>query len=210
MLTHGRGKQVGLTSWGFSNQVLFTAMLISAFLSLVAAFVLSKDAVLLAADPSATLACNINAVISCGAVALSPQASLFGFPNAFIGLMTEPVVITIALAGLSGVRFKRWFMFIAQLVYAAALVFALWLFFQSAFVIGAFCPWCLLVTVGTAVTFFTLLSYNVRENNLYLPSRAQKVMEASARLFIFTAVEILLLAGLAAVLLINYGPYLFG
>src|SRR5699024_9788616 len=96
----------------------------SATLSLIAAFVLSYDAVKLAADPSAALSCNLNAVVNCGSVALSWQASLFGFPNAFLGLITEPVVITIAVAALAGVRFPRWFMFTAQVIYFLGLVFA--------------------------------------------------------------------------------------
>ncbi|MEZ5200563.1 MAG: vitamin K epoxide reductase family protein [Micropruina glycogenica] len=83
-----------------SNGWIFTTMLISALISLTASFVLSVDAVVLAADPQAALSCNINAVLSCGTVATSWQASLFGFPNAFLGLVAEPVVITIAVASL--------------------------------------------------------------------------------------------------------------
>lgn len=53
-------------------------MLISALLSLTASFVLSVDAIVLAADPQAALACNINPVLSCGTLGASWQASLFG------------------------------------------------------------------------------------------------------------------------------------
>src|SRR5690606_26054377 len=102
---------------------------------------------------------------SCGTVGASAQASLFGFPNAFLGLVAEPVVITIAVAGLGGVRFPRWFMCAAQVVYTLGLAFAYWLFYQSMFHIGALCPWCLLVTLSTTLVFATLLHYNLRENN---------------------------------------------
>ena len=74
-----------------SNGWIFTTMLISALISLTASFVLSVDAVVLAADPQAALSCNINAVLSCGTVGTSWQASLFGFPNSFLGLVAEPV-----------------------------------------------------------------------------------------------------------------------
>ena len=96
---------------------IFGTMLFSACLSLTASFVLSVDAVRLAANPDTSLSCNINAVISCGTVASSWQAHLFGFPNAFLGLVAEPVVIIIAVASLGGMRFPRWFMFSAQVVY---------------------------------------------------------------------------------------------
>ncbi|MDP9868222.1 MULTISPECIES: vitamin K epoxide reductase family protein [Streptosporangium] len=152
---------------------IFGTMLLSACLSLTASFVLSVDALALAADPSTSLSCDINAVISCGTVGASWQAQLFGFPNAFLGLIAEPVVITIAVASLGGVRFPRWFMFTAQMVYALGLVFACWLLFQSMFVIGALCPWCLLVTVSTTLVFFTLTQVNIRDGNLPLPPRVQ-------------------------------------
>ena len=153
---------------------IFGTMLLSACLSLIASFVLATDAVVLAADPNAALTCNISSALSCGAVGVSAQASLFGFPNAFLGLVAEPVVITIAVAGLGGVRFPRWFMFSAQVVYTLGVVFAYWLFYQSMFHIGALCPWCLLVTLSTTLVFATLLHYNLRENNLFLPPPAHE------------------------------------
>jgi len=156
-----------------SRRVLFATMLLSACLSLVASLVLSIDAVRLAADPGTVLACDVNATISCGTVAQSWQASVLGFPNAFLGLMAEPVVLTIAVAGMGGVRFPRWFMASAQAVYTVGLVFAYWLFAQSMLVIGALCPWCLLVTVSTTLVFATLVRVNVRDDNLYLPRRVQ-------------------------------------
>ncbi|WP_449060944.1 vitamin K epoxide reductase family protein [Planomonospora algeriensis] len=191
-----------------SNAWIFGTMLVSACVSLAASFVLSVDALLLAADPGTSLSCNINAVISCGTVAESWQAQLFGFPNAFLGLVAEPVVITIAVASLGGVRFPRWFMLAAQTVYTLGLVFAYWLFHQSMFVIGALCPWCLLVTVSTTLVFFTLTHVNVRDGNLPLPPRAQ----AAALRFIDAdfdaiAVAIWILVLILAVVL-KYGPAL--
>ena len=119
----------------------YLTMLISASLSLFAAMVLSIDAFKLAKDENVDLACSINAVVSCGKVALSWQSTVFGFPNSFIGLMFESAVITIAIAGLMQVRFPNSLMRIALFIYSAALIFALWLFSQSFFVIKAFCPW---------------------------------------------------------------------
>lgn len=193
-----------------SNAWIFGTMLFSALCSLTAAFVLSYDAIELAADPTAALSCNINSVLNCGAVGVSNQAAIFGFPNAFLGLMTEPVVITIAVAGLTGVRFKRWFMFTAQVIYLLGLIFAYWLFYQSMFNIGALCPWCLVITVGTTLVFMTLLHYNIRENNLYLPPAAQ----ARAESFVRSDADVFVIAGwllfLAAAIVLKYGAALFG
>jgi uncharacterized membrane protein len=131
----------------------------------------------LAAAPSGKLSCDINAVLSCGKVAKSWQSELLGFPNAFIGLMTEPVVITVAIAGLGLVAFPRWFMRVAHVVYGLGLVFALWLLSQSFFVINALCPWCLLVTVSTITVFSTITRVVLLENSWNLsPERQEKVV----------------------------------
>lgn len=190
------------------NRFIFTTMLVSACISLLASFVLSVDALLLAADPDVALSCNISATLSCGAVAQSWQAQLFGFPNAFLGLVAEPVVITIAVASLGGVRFPRWFMLSAQVVYTLGVIFAYWLFTQSMFVIGALCPWCLLVTVSTTLVFTTLTHVNIRDGNLYLPPRAQRRAQWAIDHEVDVVVVWAWLLLLAALVGLKYGPAL--
>lgn len=160
------------------NRWIFISMLVGAILSLLASFVLSVEAVILAGDPNAELACSVNLVLNCATVALHPTASLFGFPNSFLGLIAEPVVITVAIAGLAGVKFPRLFMFFAQIGYTLGFVFAWYLFGVSFLVIGALCPWCLLVTLTTTMVWFAISRYNIRENNLYLPKKVQAALES--------------------------------
>ena len=142
----------------------YWAMLVSSTLSLIASLVLSYDAVKLAGSPASKLSCDINAIVSCGKVAKSWQSSLLGFPNSFLGLMLEPVVITVAIAGLSLVVFPRKFMRVAHVGYGLGLLFALWLLSQSLFVIHALCPWCLLVTISTVTVFSTITRIVILEN----------------------------------------------
>ena len=77
-------------------------MLIGAILSLIAAFVLSVESYHLAKDPNAELSCSVNVVLNCATVAKHPTADMFGFPNSFFGMVAEPIVITVAIAGLAG------------------------------------------------------------------------------------------------------------
>ena len=189
--------------------VVWAVMLVSSIASLIASFVLSVEALTLAEDPTADLGCDINAVLSCGTVASSWQASVLGFPNAFLGLIAEPVVITIAIAGLGGVRFPRWFMLGAQAVYTIGLGFAYWLFYEAMFDIGALCPWCLLVTVATTLVFFEMTHVNIRDNNLYLPRRLHESLAwaVQARLDVLLVIAWLLVLALLVVL--QYGEALF-
>jgi len=156
------------------RRILFGEMLIFAILSLIASFVLSYDAIVLARDPQAELSCSINAIIDCAKVGTTWQANIFGFPNAFLGLISEPVVMTIAVASLAGVRFPRWFMFTGNVCYLLGVIFAYWLLFQSTYVIGALCPWCLLVTLSTTFVFSSMTQWNILEGNLFLPEGAQR------------------------------------
>lgn len=190
-------------------RLVWAAMLVGSVASLVASLVLAIDAIRLAEDPSVSLGCDINAVISCGTVASSWQASLLGFPNAYLGLMTEPVVITLAVAALSGVRFPRHVMLAAQVVYTIGLGFAYWLFHQAMFEIGALCPWCMLVTLATTLVWFELTRINVLQDNLLLPRRVQSVLESAVRsgIDVVVGVSWVLLMVLAVVL--KYGEALF-
>ena len=108
-------------------------------------------------------------------------------------------MITIAVAGLGGVRFPRWFMNSAMAVYAIGLGFAYWLFFQAYFVIGALCPWCLLVTVTTTLVFASITRVNLLDNNLGLSPRAHAAVSRWLRMGVdawITAIIIALMAGM--------------
>lgn len=156
------------------NRWIFTSMLVGAVFSLLAAFVLSVESIEIAKNPDAKLSCSVNLILNCATVAAHPTSTMFGFPNPFLGLMTEPVVITVAIAGLAGIKFPRRFMFVAQIFYTLGLLFALYLLYLSMFVIGALCPWCLLVTLTTILVWFAITRYNLREDNLYLSKKWSK------------------------------------
>jgi uncharacterized membrane protein len=187
----------------------YVAMLISSVLSLIASLVLSIDAWKLAAKPNSKFACDINAVVSCGKVAKSWQSTLLGFPNAFLGLMTEPVVITVAIAGLGLVTFPKLFLKVAHVVYGAGLVFALWLLSQSFFVIKAFCPWCLLVTISTITVFSTMTRINLKENTWNLSeknyARVNEFLDRGWGRVIYAAIYTFL----AIAIILKYGNQIF-
>jgi len=191
------------------NRWIFLSMLAGAVVSLIAAFVLSIEAFEIAKNPNVQLSCSINAIINCATVAKTSFASIFGFPNSFLGMIAEPVVITVAVAGLAGVKFPRLFMFAAQFFYTLGFIFAYYLFFIGLFVIQALCPWCLLVTLSTTFVLFSMTRYNIREDNLYLPKR----FAAKAKNFINKDYDKLALALLVvaviAVIIFKYGNGLF-
>lgn len=191
------------------NRGIFISMLVGAIFSLIAAFVLAAEAVELAGNPFARLSCSINTVVNCATVAVHPSASLFGFPNSFLGLLAEPVVITVAIAGIAGVKFPRKFMFAAQICYTLGFFFAYYLLYVSTFDIGALCPWCLLVTLSTTFVFFSMTRYNIGEGNLFLSGRLSVRANEFIKKDYDTLVMAMFIMMVTTVIVIKYGSALF-
>ena len=136
-------------------------MLLGGGLGLLASFVLSIEALELAKNSHAVLNCDFSSTLSCSAVANHWSAAILGFPNSFIGVMTLPVMVTIAVALLAGTKFPRWFMFAAQIGVSIGFIFALWMFYMSFVEIGVLCPWCLTLDVGMLLIFGGMTRYNI-------------------------------------------------
>jgi uncharacterized membrane protein len=190
-----------------SYRKTYIFMLVSSLASLISSLVLSVDAIAIAKNAATRLSCDVNAVVSCGKVARSWQSNLLGFPNSFIGLICEPVVISVAVAGLGLVMFPKWFLKTALIVYGLGLAFAFWLLSQSFFVIKAFCPWCLIVTVSTVTVFSTMLRINLRENSFNFSEKRQEGIVN----FLDRGWDHVIVTGVYTVLLISiffkYGKY---
>ena len=80
------------------TRLAYIFILLGASIALLASIVLSVDAIEIAKNKDAALACNINEVLNCAAVGSSKAASVIpGIPNSFFGMVTLPVMITIAV-----------------------------------------------------------------------------------------------------------------
>jgi len=146
-------------------------MLLGGIAALAAAFILTLEKFHLYEDPNAVLSCSINVVLNCTTVMQTWQSHVFGFPNMLIGLVAFPVLITIAVLGLSGVKFPRWFLISASIALLLGTIFAYWLFLSSVYVIQVLCPWCLIVTTAMTIMFSTFLHYNLKENTFGLKEK---------------------------------------
>lgn len=122
-----------------------------------AAFVLIVERFLLLSDPFYTPSCSVSVRFNCGSVMTSSQAELFGFPNPLLGVAGFAVVATTGAALLAGARFARWYWIGLQVAATAAVVFVHWLMVQSIFVIGALCPYCMVVWAVTILIFYVTL-----------------------------------------------------
>ncbi|MHA7663439.1 vitamin K epoxide reductase family protein [Mycolicibacterium sp. HS_4_1] len=147
-------------------------VLLAGLLGELAAFVLTVEKIRQIQNPSYVPSCSINPVLSCGSVMLTKQASVFGFPNPLIGIAAFSVVIVTGVLAVAGIRLPRWYW--AGLAGGTLLgaVFVHWLIYQSLYVIGALCPYCMVVWVVTMALLVVVSSIALR------PLAGNKVLDA--------------------------------
>ncbi|MGV9872810.1 vitamin K epoxide reductase family protein [Streptomyces cellulosae] len=114
--------------------------------------------------------CSLNPVVSCGSVMESDQASVFGFPNPMLGLVTYGIVVCVGMSLLARARFPRWYWLTFNVGTLFGVGFCAWLMVQSLYRINALCLWCCLAWVATIVMFWYVTSFNVRKGFLPAPS----------------------------------------
>lgn len=137
-------------------------LLVGGLIGLVAAVVLLVQKMELLANPDYIPSCNVNPVLSCGSVMTTPQAEAFGIPNPTLGIAGFAVIAAIGASLLAGARFASWFWIVVQAGVTFAVVFVHWLITQSLYVIGALCPYCMIVWAVTIPIFWHITTANLR------------------------------------------------
>lgn len=144
-------------------------LLVGGLVGAFAAIVLTIEKIQLALDPDYIPSCNFNPVLNCGSVVITDQASAFGFPNSLMGIFGFAVVVATGAGLLAGASFARWYWMGLQIGVTFAVVFIHWLMYQSLYVIGALCPWCMVVWVVTVPIFLYVTLRNLHYGTFTKP-----------------------------------------
>ena len=80
---------------------------------------------------------------------ITPQASVFGFPNSLIGIVAFTVVLVTGVLAIAKVDLPRWYWVGLAIGTLLGTVFVHWLAWQSLYSIGALCPYCMVVWAVT-------------------------------------------------------------
>ena len=154
--------------------------------------IIQKIAVL--SDPDFVPNCDINPILSCGSVISTEQASLFGFPNPVLGVIGFTVVIMFGALLFAGVELPRLMWLGLNFGALAGMVFVIWLVSQSLYVIGALCPWCMVVWAVTIPIFWQVTTDNLASNKLSLGKSLSEIIVTLK--WILVAGSYLIIAGL--------------
>lgn len=164
-------------NYAFLDKLFPWILIVGGSIGLLASFVLTLEKIQLLIKPAYVASCNLSPILSCTSIMKSTQAGLFGFPNPLIGIAGFAVVITIGVGMLAGAKYKRWFMLGLLLGSSLGVVFVHWLFYESVFVIGALCAYCMVVWTVTIPIFLYTTLYNLRNDNIRYPQQYSKFVE---------------------------------
>ena len=159
-----------------SNRQTAWILVISGLVGLIAAIELIIQKVSVLSDPDFVPNCDINPVLSCGSVINTEQASLFGFPNPVLGVIGFTIVIMFGVLLFVGVELPRSMWLGLNLGALAGMVFVIWLVSQSLYVIGALCPWCLVVWAITIPIFWQVTTENLASGRLSLGNSLSEII----------------------------------
>ncbi|WP_024816907.1 vitamin K epoxide reductase family protein [Arthrobacter sp. 31Y] len=141
------------------------------------ALVLEKLEVL--KDPNHVTVCDVNPFVSCGAVMQTPQSSVFGFPNMFIGIVAFAVIITTAMGILAGAKYSRGYWLGLQAGVTLGFAFVVWLWSQALYVIHVLCPFCMVVWSAMIPLFVWVTIRNVTSGVIKAPPAVVKLLSGS-------------------------------
>lgn len=110
-------------------------------------------------NPDSVLSCNLNPVIDCGAVLDNRLAALFGFPNAFIGMGVFAMLMLAGVLLVTGNKPNRAFKHVMLGLSAILLLFSVWFFSVSLYIIAKICIFCLVGWVVAIPIFVYTLQY---------------------------------------------------
>lgn len=144
-------------------RTLYSIMTIGGAVGVVAAFLQTLEKLVLIAGTDSSLPCDLNAVFSCSTVLNSWQASLFGFPNSIMCMFLFTVFTVVGLVGLTGGVISKGMRLGTQALSLFTLGFALWFLWQSTYVIGALCIFCIFCFAGLIAVNWAWVRLNISD-----------------------------------------------
>jgi len=146
-------------------------------------------------NPSYVPSCNFNPIVACGSVMVTPQASIFGFPNPLLGIVGFTVVVVTGVLAVAKVSLPQWYWAGLAVGTLLGAVFVHWLIFQSLYRIGALCPYCMVVwavTISLLVVVASIVFHPVLERRESAVARVLYQWRWSIATLWFTAVFLLI------------------
>lgn len=172
-------------------------LLLTSIVGWIASGVLILERLELYKDANHVASCDMNPFVSCSSVMKTAQASLFGFPNPFLGIVAFAVVITTAVVLLTGATLPKWYWLSLQVGVTLGFALVSFFWFTSVIVLGLLCPYCMVVWAMMIPIFVYTTAYNILHGNLF--SKLRKDTAESIFSWAWVAVVLLFITVVASI-----------
>jgi uncharacterized membrane protein len=167
----------------------------------------ASERIFMLKNPEASLNCNLNPVVDCTGVLNDQLSAVFGFPNAFLGMIFFAILATSGLLLLSGGKFTgrfRHFVFGVSLV---LILFSVWFFAISLYVLGKICLFCVVGWIVSVPIFWYGLLYYLHSATGIIKQHTSKVLQFGLKHHI--DIIILIFVTMAVLFLIRFKDFYF-
>lgn len=132
-------------------------------------------------NPGVALNCNLNPIVDCGGVLGNKLAAVLGFPNAFLGMIFFAILASSGLMLLSGGVFQKWYRHFVMVVATILMLFSVWFFGVSLYILGKICIFCVVGWVVSVPIFWYSLIYFLQNTQKKRSTNFQKFSDFIAR-----------------------------
>lgn len=122
---------------------LYSIITIAGLVGFVASFLQMIEKIELLKNPNSILFCNINSVFSCSNILNVWQSSVFGFPNSLMCIVFFVIMLTAGDIGWAGGSINKISRNVLMGMALFFVAFGFWYLWQSIFVVGALCIFCI-------------------------------------------------------------------
>lgn len=145
---------------------LYSLITIAGVIGFLASFLQMIEKVELLKNPNSALFCNINAVFSCTNILNVWQSSVFGFPNSLMCIAFFAILMTAGLIGWTGSTMDKKLRLVFMGLAWFFVGFGFWYLWQSIFVVGALCIFCIICYGAVLVISGSWLRLNHKDMRL--------------------------------------------
>lgn len=158
-----------------SQKRLYSIVAIASAVGFIASFLQMIEKVELLKNPQAILTCNINAVFSCTNILNAWQSSVFGFPNSLMCIAFFALTLAIGLVGWTSGSINKNLRLTFQGFALFFIGFGFWYLWQSIFIVGAICIFCLFCYAAVLTIAGAWLRINQKDSPF--SKKVQKIID---------------------------------
>jgi uncharacterized membrane protein len=178
------------------QKTLYAVMTIGAIIGFIASFWQMIEKLTMLKDPVAPLVCNVNAVFNCSNILNVWQSSVFGFPNALMCIIFFIMLFTVGIIGWNDGSISKNLRLIFQGFTLFFIGFGFWYLWQSIFVVGAICIFCLFCYAAVLAISFAWLRINQKDLpiNKAAKNYISKTIYQGTDIFIWLSIALIIVA----------------